>query len=320
MEESGLHYRYRCQFFYAIKHYYSTRPNKKSLDWDEIKKNIDKKNYNTGKKLGYTVEEIKRLLDVGDVTDKAKILCLVSGMRREAMCEIELLNMDKTEDGIYMIKIYPNTEYEQLAFTTHEATTAIDLYKAKEKPEAKGIYLFPARQIKGNPEKNTRSLKGEHINRQSITIRMTQLSELAGLRKRKTDGTVSEKASHREEKPAVHGIRHFTINALKRPKPRIDSEIRKILVGHSIGAVQKAYSEDMTDEEILNNLKEEFLRAEKYLTIDQSLVLQEENTELKKAKSEIESLNAKINSMQQTQNQFTELSKKLYQAGILKKD
>src|SRR5690242_14228142 len=56
MLESGLHYTYRNQAYQALKHYYSIRPNKKLLDWGEIKSCLGEID-NTGKKKGYKVED-----------------------------------------------------------------------------------------------------------------------------------------------------------------------------------------------------------------------------------------------------------------------
>src|SRR5437899_10893987 len=48
MIESGLHSNYCKQAFYAIKHHYKYRPNKRLLDWDEIKSLLGEENH-TGK-------------------------------------------------------------------------------------------------------------------------------------------------------------------------------------------------------------------------------------------------------------------------------
>src|SRR5438552_781856 len=61
MRQSGVKSASPRQAFYAIKHYYTTKPNKRSLEWDEIKSVLGEKT-NTGHKKGYTQEEIKKLL------------------------------------------------------------------------------------------------------------------------------------------------------------------------------------------------------------------------------------------------------------------
>lgn len=300
MQQSGLSSSSCEQAYYAIKHYYTHKPNKTLLEWEEIKEVLGAKNH-TGHKKGLPHDKIKKLVDVSDVTDKAKIGCLISGMRREAMCDTKLEDMTfLPEHGIYEFRIYRNTDSEQIAFTTPEGTKWIQAYLDKIKPQ---YWLFPSRQIKDKPH-----LKGKQINPKSVTVQFIRLEILAGLRTRKTDGTLTEKAQHREDESAVHTFRHFARNAYK--KARIPEENRKLLMGHSIGKVQAAYDETLSDQELHNQLLQDFLDSVKYLSIDQTLVLQTENTELKKAKSEIESL----------REQVMQLSKALYEAGILKKD
>jgi uncharacterized protein YbcV (DUF1398 family) len=95
-------------------------------------------------------------------------------------------------------------------------------------------------------------------------------------------------------------------------KAKVDTEIAKLLTGHTIGVRGRYlnYSED--------DLLQEYLKAVDSLTIDEENRLKSKVKVLENKNAEIESLKAKINSMQQTQDQFTELSKKLYEAGILK--
>jgi hypothetical protein len=316
MKQSGLSSSSCNQAYFAIRHFYTHKPNKKSLEWDDIKEVLGAKNH-TGHKKAYKPEDIKKLLDVGNVTEKAKIGCLISGMRREAMCDIKLEDIKPIPNrGVYEIRIYPNTDSEQIAFTTPEGTKFIQAYIDKIKPV---YWLFPAREVIDEVTGQVKAhLKGGHVSPKSITTGFIRLSILAGLRTPKKDGTLTEKAQHREDISAVHGLRHFARNAYK--KARIPEENRNLLMGHSIGEVQKAYDDTLTDEQLHDQLLQDFLDSIKYLTIDQTNNLQSEVTALKEKEAEIDSLNAKINSMQQTQNETTEILKKLYEAGILKKD
>jgi site-specific recombinase XerD len=308
MKQSGLSSSSCNQAYFAIRHYYTHKPNKKSLEWDDIKDLLGANNH-TGHKKSYTPEQVKKLLDVGNETDKAKIGCLLSGMRREAMCDIKLEDIKPIpEHGIYEIRIYPNTDSEQIAFTTPEATKWIQAYRDKINPD---YWLFPARQVIDSKTGQVKPhLKGKQVNPKSVTTHFIRLSQYAGLRVAKKDGTLTEKAQHREDISAVHGLRHFARNAYK--KARIPEENRKLLMGHSIGEVQKAYDDTLTDEELHSQLLQDFLSSVKYLTIDQSLELQSENTELKKKTDEITQLRQQVElltaSHKQADARFAELT------------
>ncbi|MGB7955637.1 MAG: tyrosine-type recombinase/integrase, partial [Candidatus Nitrosopolaris sp.] len=190
MRESGLSSSSCNQAYFAIKHYYTHKPNKRSLEWEDIKEvGLGAANH-TGHKKGFTPEKINKLLHVSDVSDKAKIGCLISGMRREAMADIKIQDMTfLPEHGIYEIRIYPNTDSEQIAFTSPEASKWIKTYIDKINPQ---YWLFPGK------------LPGKQMNPKSITTQFIRLERLAGLRTMKTDGTLSEKAAHREDESAVH--------------------------------------------------------------------------------------------------------------------
>jgi site-specific recombinase XerD len=306
MKQSGLSSSSCNQAYFAIRHYYTHKPNKRSLEWDDIKEVLPAPNH-TGHKKGFKPEHIKKLLDVGSVTDRAKIGCLISGMRREAMCDIKLEHMTYLSDHkIYEIRIYPNTDSEQIAFTTPEASEWIKTYIEKIKPV---YWLFPSREVTDEVTGQVKThLKGRQINPKSVTTGFIRLSQYAGLRVPKKDGTATEKAQHREDISAVHGMKHFAINAFKLA--RLPEQSRKLLTGHSIGDVQKAYDETLTNEQLHDLLVQDFLSSVKYLTIDQTKGLQSEVTELKKKNDEIETL----------KKQMVEWGRMLQDAGILKKD
>jgi hypothetical protein len=301
MKQSGLSSSSCNQAYFAIQHFYTHKPNKRtpSLEWDDIKEVLPEKNH-TGHKKGHKPEHIKKLLDVGSVTDKAKIGCLISGMRREAMCDIKLEHMTPIpEHGIYEIRIYPNTDSEQIAFTTPEATKWIQTYIDKIKPV---YWLFPAREVIDEVSGQIKShLKGKQINPKSVTTGFIRLSILAGLRIAKKDGTATEKAQHREDISAVHGLKHFAINAFKMA--RIPEQSRKLLTGHSIGDVQKAYDETLTNEQLHDLLVQDFLSAVPRLTIDQSNELQIKVNELQTEKdAKIKKLTEQVAILQESKN------------------
>jgi site-specific recombinase XerD len=301
MHEEGLSWSYRTLAMSAIKHYYNAlTQGQLILNWTWIAKMLGDNDTDNEIKA-YTAEEIQKLLNVSDIKYRAIILMLASsGMRREALSEIKIRkDMEYLEEyGLYKITIYRSSKSKQIAFCSPEATTTIQTYlKEKEISEEENKnpseWLFPARDLitkKGKPR--------GHIDPESLSIHLGKLAALAGLRDKQDN--IEKETGFRNKNAAVQSLRKFTTNALAKSykdkdghEIRIPDEFQKILVGHTIGKVRAVYREP-TEEELLN----EYLKVLRFVTINQSLVVQAENTELKKAKSEIESLKDQIKEMQ----------------------
>ena len=128
MKHDGLSSSYRNIALAAIKHYYTM--NDVVLNWKKIAKFIGEPKFDNQIR-GYTHEEIQKLLQVADVKYRCVILTLCStGMRREALVQINpLKDMEYLDDyKLYRIRIYRNTKWEQICFTTPEAANAINLH------------------------------------------------------------------------------------------------------------------------------------------------------------------------------------------------
>ncbi len=267
-----LSYSYRNVAMSAIKHYYNSLDDDIILNWDKIAKYLGEEQKNELR--AYTTEEIKAILDLADIKYKAIIL-LCFTMRREAVSQIKLEDMTYLpEHGLYKIKVYPKTSESYTTFCTPETAKAIDLYKSIEKPTT---WLFPARKIVKGKHKHD----GMHLHVSAISIYVGKLAERAGLR------VTTDSVAHRNEIPAVHGLRHFAINRMKKAK--VSPEIRKLLVGHTLGKTQDAYDET-PDEDLLY----EYLKAVPYLTIY-------DNVEQKPIES------SKDNEIAQLKNQMAEM-------------
>jgi len=261
VKAEGLSYSYRKSAFSAIKHSYSM--NDIILNWPKISKFLGEKTSDNDIR-GYTREEIKMMLDIADVKYRAIILTLASsGMRREALTEITKDDLKYIADQkLYKIRIYRRTKFEQVCFTTPEAAEAINLYLEMNKDDGhKQLFYFKTPK--------------------NLTITLRKIQVRAGVGKvHNADGEKLGQA--RNSIPAVHGTRKFCITQMA--KSGIAEERQKILTGHSIG-VRKKYVE-LSDEDLL----QDYLECVNNLTINEENRLKTENTELKKAKSEIESL------------------------------
>jgi integrase len=176
------------------------------------------------------------LIDVADVRYKAIILTLAStGMRRDALVKMELRDMEYLkEHNLYRIKIYKKSKAEQICFTTPEAAEAIKLY-LKDRSGAKYFH---------------------NVENKAVSMTLGNLAAKAEIiEKGKNDFSKSKSrgTDHRNEVPAVHGLRKFCITQMAKAK--VDTEIAKLLTGHSIGVRGRYlnYSED--------DLLQEYLKA-----------------------------------------------------------
>ena len=282
MKAEGLSYSYRNTAFFAIKHHY-TMVDDLVLNWKKIAKLLGERTFDNEIR-GYTREEIARLLSIADVKYKAVILTLAStGMRREALTQTTRRDLEYiAEHKLYKIKIYRKTPDEQICFTTPEAAEAINLYLQVKKDDGHdSLFYFKTPK--------------------NLTMTLRQIAIRAGVSQE--HNTEGEKVGQsRNAIPAVHGLRKFCITQMS--KAGIEEERRKILSGHSIG-VQKKYVE-LQDEDLL----QDYLITVNNLTINKENRLKTQVEELQEKNAEIESLKSKM----------TDLSKKLYEAGILKKD
>lgn len=206
MKQEGLSYSYRNLALAAIKHYHGMHDI--LLNWRKIAKFLGERKFDNDLRA-YTREEIQKLLDVASVKYKAIILLYAStGMRREALIDIKLSDMEYLHDyQIYKIKIYKKTPHEQLCLTTPECAKAINLY------------------IENNDV-------GEYFHRVAPNTLCTKLRELAlDASVANQQMTGNKRGQFRDHIPCIHGLRKFAITEMARAK--IDTEIAKLLTGHS---------------------------------------------------------------------------------------
>ncbi len=270
MKAEGLSYSYRTGALYAIKHYYVM--NDVILNWPKISKFLGE-NTVSNEIRGYTHEEIQKLLTVADVKYKAVILMLAStGMRREALIQINpSTDMEYLEDyKLYKIRIYRRTRFEQVCFSTPEASEAIKLH----------MNIHDKRYF-------------HNVRPKAVTIRLRNLAIKAGIGQVHPDTETNIHGQFRDVIPAVHGLRKFTITQMARAK--VDTEIAKLLTGHSIG-VRSRYL-NYSDEDLL----QEYLKAVDLLTINNENRLKREitsfishNDELNTLKNELGELRDKL--------------------------
>ena len=110
-------------------------------------------------------------------------------------------------------------------------------------------------------------------------------------------------AEHRNQVPAVHGLRKFCITQMAKAK--VDTEIAKLLTGHSIGIRGRYlnYSED--------DLLQEYLKAVDLLTINETNRLRKKVDILKEKEDEIKTLKERLESYESQINQLTDSQKEI---------
>jgi len=252
------------------------------LNWTKIAKFLGE-NERKYEIRGYTHEEIKRLIDVADIKYKAIILLLSStGMRRDALLKIESKDMEYLNDyNLYKIKIYKKSKYEQICFTTPEAAEAVKLY-LKHSMRTNAKYFLK-------------------VSSTAISMSLSNLAARAEIIEK--GGSLGFSTAHRNEVPAVHGLRKFCITQMAKAK--VDTEIAKLLTGHSIGVrgTYLDYSED--------DLRQEYLKAVDLLTINETNRLKKKVDILKEKEDEIQSLKQSIKSYESQMLDFTERQNKM---------
>jgi len=265
LKDDGLSYSYRNVALAAIKHDYIMNDNSPVLNWQKIAKFLGE-NERKYEIRGYTHDEIRRMVGVADIKYKAVILMLAStGMRRDALVNIELRDLEYLKDyNLYKIRIYKKSDSEQICFTTPEAAEAIKLYVSK-RPGAKYFH---------------------NVQSKAISLALMKLAIKAGIvEKRGYDNR------HRNEIPATHGLRKFCITQMAKAK--VDTEVAKLLTGHSIG-VRGRYL-NYTEEDLL----QEYLKAVDALTINEENRLKIKVKKLTDIQAELTSKNSEIGELKE---------------------
>ncbi len=235
MKRAGLSYSFRNIALSALKHYLTMHDI--LLNWEKIQKLLGEKEEHDIR--AFTQEEISRMLDVSSTFYKMVILTYAStGMRRAALIQLRVRDFEYLpEYELYKIKIYRKSKLRQICFTTPEVAKYIHQYlKGKNKDDY--FHNVAAKSI--SEELRLILLRAQIVQRHKLGK-----NEVLG--------------QFRDEVAATHSLRKFTIVAMAAAK--VDTEVAKILSGHSIGVRDKYVK--YSDEHLL----EEYKKAIPYLTI-----------------------------------------------------
>jgi integrase len=236
---------------------------------------MGRKTYANKKLRAYTPEEIKKMLDVADPKMRAVILLLAStGMRRRGLTDLKWSDMEYLPDEkLYKITVYPGAEEEYTTFTTPEAAEAIN-------------------KVRDGKSKHFHNIKPQLL---SDDIRYLQIK--AGIAQRQHN---VRQGQYRNETPAIHGFRKFTITEMKRAD--VDEEVAKMLTDHTpqVGVRVRYLNLDWKAD-----LLPEYRKAISRLTFSQD---------------KIDLIEIKDKEIADLRQQIQDLTQALYKKGILDKD
>lgn len=291
MEEAGKSYGTRQTALSAIKHFYSI--NDVTFNWKKISKFMGEAK-KTVEDRGYTIPEIKRILDKCDERKRVIVLTFASsGMRLGGLTGLKIKDLTKTTNGIYRIMVYAGTKAKYTAFCSMECTQAIDAYL--EYRQRYGERITPEsplirNQFDKNVEADAQNPK--KIKEHTIRYIILELLKDSGLRERALETT----AYKRKEIMMVHGFRKFFATALNGAYQNKNPLMVELLLGHDTGLVE-VYNKP-SDE-----VKEDF-----YIDGMDALTINEEN----RLKQKVQARDERIKTLQ---DDITQRLSKLEQAG-----
>lgn len=262
------------------------------------------------KDRAYTPEESYKALQTADLRMKVIILLMCSGGQRiGSLADLTLGNLTFIDTyGIYRVVVYEGTNNEYYTFTTRETAGAIYEYLSYRQRSGERIN-FNEETKKWEPE-DVPLIREQfdatdiiHVRRPKVigtnAIRRVLVDQLVRCGLRTVEHSVAVAGSgsgsmRRCRKPVAlgNGFRKFAISAFSRAK--INHDIRQMLVDHKGGYLEESYLR-LTEEEVL----EEYMKAEPFLTIDPTVRLSNENKYLKIRADKLESVMSDIQEIRQ---------------------
>jgi integrase len=257
------------------------------------------------KDRAYTAEEIYKALQTADLRMKVIILLMASGGQRiGSLADLTLGNLTFIEPyGIFKVTVYEGTNNEYYTFTTRETANAIFEYLSYRQRSGERIN-FNEETKKWEPE-NIPLLREQfdakdilHVRRPRTigtnAIRRVLVDQLVRCGLRTVEHSVVGSTRRCRKSVALgNGFRKFAISAFSRAK--INHDIRQMLVDHQGGYLDESYLR-LTEEEIL----EEYMKAEPFLTIDPNVRLANENKILKIEVSKVDGVLSELAEMRKS--------------------
>jgi integrase len=282
----------------GIKHFYNM--NDIELKWKKIY-SFEGEYYRVVEDRGYTHQEIKKMVDIADIRDKALLTLMAStGMRLAAIPPLQVKDLTEIESpDVYQIEVYKKYKERYVTYCTPESKKYLREYLDYRKRRGERIQdntpLFRKLFDKYDSIQTANPIP---VATSTIKNVVKELLDKTGIRPpaRLTEEEIAAgKRSKRTNLPAIHGFRKFTITNMIRAK--LEYNARERLVGHSLKTLDLNYDRREQEE-----LLAEYVKAIDFLTIDDSNKLRREVDHYKVKASQFDSLRAEIDQLKEMIN------------------
>lgn len=282
----------------AIKHFYSM--NDIELKWKKIH-SFEGEFYRVVEDRAYTHQEIKKMVDIADIRDKALLLLMAStGIRLGAIPPLQIKDLTPIDDlDLYQIEVYKKYKERYITYCTPESKKAIDDYLDYRRRCGERIQdntpLFRKLFDKYDSIQTAHPIP---VTTSTIKNIVKELLDKSGIRppaRLTEEGIAAGKRPKRTNLPVIHGFRKFAITNMIRAK--LEYNAREILVGHSLKTLDLNYDRREQEE-----LLAEYTKAIDFLTIDDSNKLRREVQHYKVKASQFDELRAEIESLREMIN------------------
>lgn len=232
------------------------------LNWSKLRK-VAPQAIHVGRDRAPTLEELRKLLSVCSVRERAIVLIMVSsGIRIGAFDWLRLGHVKRLDNGAYKMKVYPGEPQEYDCFFSPEGGAALEEYLASR--ERTGERLGPESPL--IRDKWFAEYKGDekrHYQNPSEAIPMTSRS-LKALLRRQWIKCGLKTPNQKSEFKIAHGTRkYFKTQATRGVGKELSVEV---LMGHKLNYFKPTEAE----------LFEEYMKAVPYLTVGESYQLKQE--------------------------------------------
>lgn len=257
------------------------------LKWKKIN-SFQGEYYKVVEDRAYSHEELKKMIDIASIRDKAIILLMSSsGMRIGAVPPLRIRDLQKIDDcGFYKITVYATfLKSQYFTYCTPEARAAIDNYLDYRRRAGERIKeetpLFRKEFDKENSEQIAHPLKITNVTIYNAISTLLQKTGIREVKRMLEEDRMMRKPPRRTELQACHAMRKFTITNMIRAK--LDYNIREKLTGHKITGMDLHY-ERLEESEFL----EEYNKAIDFLTINNEARLEKKVQKLSFDRAELE--------------------------------
>jgi site-specific recombinase XerC len=228
----------------GLHHFYEY--NDANLKWKRIKAHLPAKEKRIDDRA-YTHEEIKRMVDIANLRDKAIILVMCSsGARVDAVPSLRIKDLTAIEYNgvsIYEIRYYRLSNDEYRGYCTPEAKKAIDDYlRWRTQCGERITENSPLFRKEFSRRDDIKLASAEQITKASINHIVVELLDRSAVRPRQRmtpEELQRGQNTKRTEIQMNHAFRKFTISNMIRA--RLEPNARRLLVGQELEGMDSHY-------------------------------------------------------------------------------